>query len=51
MSEVVGLNELVDKPVTTEEIARRVAAHFGIEKGDLWPRNAPSRPARSIFKL
>ena len=46
---IVGLNELVDKPVTMEGIARQVAAHFGIEEGDLYPRNAPFRLARSIF--
>jgi len=46
---IVGLNELADKPFTMEGIARQVAAHFGIEEGDLYPRNAPFRLARSIF--
>jgi len=32
---IVGLNELVDKPVTLEGIARQVAAHFGTEQRDL----------------
>ena len=28
---IVGLNELVDKPVTMEGIARQVAAHFALK--------------------
>ena len=46
---IVGFNELLDKPVTMEGIARRVAAHFGIEERDLYPRNAPFKLVRSIF--
>jgi len=42
---IVRLNELVGKPVTMEGIARQMAAHFGIEEGDFYPRNAPFRLA------
>ena len=48
---IVGLNELVDKPVTMEGIARQVAAHFGIEEGDLHPRNGPFRLVKDSGKV
>jgi hypothetical protein len=47
----VGLNELVDKPVTMEGIACQVAAHVGIEEGDLHPRNGPFRLVKDSGKV